>query len=411
VRKQLPKALAKVCLAGMLTLHGVMAWNARRLIVQGYPDFTIFYTAGKMLRAGLGSQLYNMQAQIQTQQSFVSKERARQGSLPYNHPPFEAVVFVPFAHLPYIEAYLLWDSVNLLALFAAVALLRSKLPLLTSKPLLFWGLVSLAFYPVFLALLQGQDVILLLFVFTLTFLCLRAKRDLAAGLCLGFGLFRFHLVLPMLLILGWQKRRRVLLSFATVALGLGLISIAAVGWKEALYYPKFVWQVEGVIPRAASVDITLRGFGEAILQRRIPEFWTTIFVVFTSTVLLSSLARQWKPVSRGWEFDLGFSLCLMVTILVSFHAFVHELSLLLLPLFLLANHLPAMKEFDGWTGVALFAPPIFFFSIPLQFALGVRYNQATFLVPLLLLWAWGIRRLQLKSVNEVNEEQPAPTSG
>jgi len=180
-----PRTLLTLFLAGMLSLHLLLAWDATDLIRKGYPDFTIFYSAGKIVRQGLGSKLYDEQTQYRVQQEFAAGVSIRQGPLPYNHPPFEALIFVPFTWLPYFTAYLLWDLVNLLILVALPSLLRPHVPLLQRVPVAGWLFVSLAFFPVFVALLQGQDIILLLLLFTLAFVSLKSRADFAAGCWLG----------------------------------------------------------------------------------------------------------------------------------------------------------------------------------------------------------------------------------
>jgi hypothetical protein len=90
-----------------------MAWKDWDLVRKGYPDFTIFYSAGKMVRAGMARSLYDERVEFQVQRQFAPNVSIRHGALPYNHPPFEALLFVPFTHLPYLPAYLAWNAVNL----------------------------------------------------------------------------------------------------------------------------------------------------------------------------------------------------------------------------------------------------------------------------------------------------------
>src|SRR3989442_10323713 len=132
------RMLLTLFLAGMLSLHLLLAWNAAGLIRKGYPDFTIFYSAGKIVRQGLGAKLYDEQTQYRIQQEFAAGVSIRQGPLPYNHPPFEALIFVPFTWLPYFTAYLLWDVINLLILCSLPLLLRQHIPLIGSASRAFW---------------------------------------------------------------------------------------------------------------------------------------------------------------------------------------------------------------------------------------------------------------------------------
>src|SRR2546426_11491671 len=117
------RMLLTLFLAGMLSLHLLLAWNAAGLIRKGYPDFTIFYSAGKIVRQGLGSKLYDEQTQYRVQQEVAAGVSIRQGPLPYNHPPFEALIFVPFTSPPYFTAYFLCGLAPLLILVAFPCLL------------------------------------------------------------------------------------------------------------------------------------------------------------------------------------------------------------------------------------------------------------------------------------------------
>src|SRR2546426_4294622 len=73
------RMLLTLFLAGMLLLHLLLAWNAADLIRKGYPDFTIFYSAGKIVRQGLGAKLYDEQTQYRIQQEFAAGVSIRQG--------------------------------------------------------------------------------------------------------------------------------------------------------------------------------------------------------------------------------------------------------------------------------------------------------------------------------------------
>ena len=85
-----------------------MFFSLRREIAAGYPDFTIFYTAGKAVNEGRGRQLYDLETQLALQRGFAPEVKRRENALPFNHPPFEALLFVPLASLPYVTAYLVW---------------------------------------------------------------------------------------------------------------------------------------------------------------------------------------------------------------------------------------------------------------------------------------------------------------
>lgn len=376
-------------LVGMCVLHALIFWGLREKIVQGYSDFSIFYTAGTILRQHSAARLYDVSLQFHVQQQFASQVYIRQGALPYNHPPFEALLFAPLAWLSYPAAFAVWSILNLIILGILPVLLRPHVPLLKQIPLSLCWVAELAFFPVFVSLLQGQDSVLLVLLFVLTFIALSTNRDLSAGVFLGLGLFRFHLVLPLVLILLLRKKGRAILGFLISALGLGLISIATVGWNEALRYPDYVWNVEKTTNSAAALVSTmpnLRGFVHMFLP------WSPrvqVGVSMLSAVLLLWASYQWDDRDTG-RFDLSFSLAMLATVLLSYHVLVHDLSLLLLPIVLVVQHLnkkPKVGEI-----ILLISPLVLLFLSPAQMLLWFRYGEFSAFAPVLLIWFLGISR-------------------
>ena len=175
------------CLLGTTLLHILVFWLAWSDVVAGRPDFSIFYTAGLMLRRGQGPELYDNRLQWQTQREFTSAMPARQGPLPYNHPPFEAVLCVPLTYLSYFHAYVVWAMLNLLLLAGIVLILRPDLPRLCGTLPWLPLLAAVGFYPIAVALMQGQDSILLLALYTLAYAALRRGNDARGGSLAGTG--------------------------------------------------------------------------------------------------------------------------------------------------------------------------------------------------------------------------------
>src|SRR5271154_6718792 len=82
-----------IFLTAMIVLHAWLFFSLRREIATGYPDFTIFYTAGKIILQGHSRQLYDLETQFAIQREFASEVKQRENPLPFNHPPFEALLF------------------------------------------------------------------------------------------------------------------------------------------------------------------------------------------------------------------------------------------------------------------------------------------------------------------------------
>ena len=136
-------------------------------------DFPDFYCAARMVADGLGRQLYNLPLQWQYQ----SRLAVRVGS-PFIHPAFETLLYLPFALFPMRVAYLLWSLFCLVLLGVAARALQRRLAAPANSAI--WSLLFLAFTPVSLSLLQGQDSMVLLLAITLA-LCRMEDRPVEAG--------------------------------------------------------------------------------------------------------------------------------------------------------------------------------------------------------------------------------------
>jgi hypothetical protein len=386
------KTWIAVLIVGMLCIHGVLFWKARILVRQGYPDFTIFYTAGKMLRQGVSHGLYNGALQYEVQQTFASGVRIRKGPLPYNHPAFEALIFEPLASLDYPTAYLAWSVINLAILGFLPFLLRPHIPLLAQCSPLLWLPVFLGFFPVLVALLQGQDVILLLLLNALAFAALKRNADTLAGCWLGLSVFKFQLIVPLVLILLCWKRTKVVLSFAVTAAGLAAISVAITGWAGALRYPGFVLHLEEFMERGGiAADMpNLRGVIEGWPVTRGFPGVHVITIALSLGLLLWVIAKGWGRLHSSRQFDLQFSLAMVAAVLASYHAFPYDLSLLVIPLLLVVNYALETAALHRYRNAAFMLPTVLLFLTPLYMLLWLRLDHLNLFATVLLLWIWGI---------------------
>lgn len=373
----------------MIAIHTAVFWNVRESVRKGYSDFAIYYSAGTIVRQGLGRRLYDNATQFKIQREFSPEVAIRFGELPYNHPPFEAAWFVPFTYVSYPRAFALWDVANLAMLVSLPFLLRSHLSELQNYSWPLWVLTSLAFFPIFAALLQGQDAILLLFLYALAFVCLKKNRDAFAGAWLALGLFKPHLVLPFVFLLLLQERKRLLYGFLPMAAVLALVSTAIVGGEGIKLYPAYVVHLEETLAGGAIIPSdmpNLRGALDVFLSG-VPHMVTAVLVISLGLLLYTGL--ECRRVGKNL-FDLKFSLAAVATVLVSYHAMIYDLSLLMVPVLLLANELLAQGKVRGYRSVLMITAMAPFFFAPLQLVISLRYHRSAPLGWVLLLWLSGI---------------------
>ncbi len=369
----------KFYVAGVLAIHLLVVWNVREQILQGYPDFTIYYTAGTIVRQGLGHQLYNDGLQFEVQKQFTPQVATRLGALPFNHPPFEALLYVPLAWLSYRAAYLLWTLANLGMLAALPILLRPCVPLMTAWSAPVWMCVSLVFFPIFFTLLQGQDTILLMFLYGLTFVSLRKERLVTAGAWLACGLFKFHLVLPFLVLLLIQQKtlqrcKKILLGFILVGALLGAVSIATVGLGQMIAYPRYVLGLEATMARGAIMPSDMPNLRGALYLLASNRSSFGVMVLSLSAVVL--LVAAWICYrERDRLDDLNFSLAVFATVLVSYHALGSDLCVLAIPALLLVAWLRETWGSRRWTHLTIGSSLAALLFSPVQLILAMRYNR------------------------------------
>jgi hypothetical protein len=392
----------------MVGLHAFFLWSVRGGIARGDPDFTAFYTAGRMLRAGQGVDLYDPAAQQAVQREFTTDSDLRRGPLRYIHPPYEALLFVPFAFLPYQSAFVIWDVFNLGMIVAAALLLRGTVPML--QKIRNWEIVLalLAFFPIFVNLFQGQDAILLLLLAVLAFRAMNAGSDFMAGCWLGAGLFRYQLVIPLVLILAMWGRRRLVLGFLAATATALLLSLAIVGPQVALQYPAYIWAWSSnpgfgrtptsLLPNLLGLLTGWPGLDNVQLLLRVAS-------LALSVGLLAVVARIRKMASDPRFFNLGFSCAVITAVVVGYNTSTYDLALLVLPLAWVADYIAEERWQGRQSARALLLPAVPLLISPLWFIIGMRWQKFNVLAIFLLLWIYAIRDEMLRRRAETGRFQ------
>lgn len=191
-------------------------------------DFLATYTAAILLQTGSGQQLYQFPAQKAVQQTLVDLTVPPDNLLPFIHPPFFALPYLPLAYLPYDWAFAHVFILNIILLGYILRFVWRGMAL--NIPLWSLCLASLAFFPCFVNLIQGQNAILSLVILTLVTIFLQQERDLMAGSILALSLYKPQLSIVLTLIFLVQRRWLALLGFSGMALLLVILSYSLVGY-------------------------------------------------------------------------------------------------------------------------------------------------------------------------------------
>ncbi|MBI3646411.1 MAG: DUF2029 domain-containing protein [Acidobacteriales bacterium] len=380
------EVVAGVFLVAMTLSHVVTVPGLVPFLRSGYQDFTIFYTAGRMVRSGQTAALYDLSAQYQVQRQFAPDVPIRQAALPYNHPPFEALLFAPFTLLPYWPAYLLWTALNLIMVAASLLMLRKQFVEIRGLSPAFLTVAAAGFFPIVNAIIQGQDCLLLLFLYVLALAAFEKERDIEAGAALATGLFRFQLVLPLVLILA-VRRWRLLLGFIPVAVLLVGVSVALIGWRGAFHYVQFVLGLEksgagGSI--VAAVMPNLRGMIAGLPGVNARSTLILVLTLVCSTVVV--VIAMWLLRTGRDSARFSFTLGSVAAVLVSYHALTYDLSLLF-PAVLLPFSAPRQDRRIEQADTVLL---VLLFLIPWFELLGPSFSPLAWFM-LLLVWLFWKR--------------------
>jgi hypothetical protein len=385
-----------------------LLWRSRTDMGKAHFDFTNFYTAGALVHRGSGSELYNTAAEWKVQQEFSSDVKERRGPMRYLRPPYEAVLFSLFAVWPYPTALLIW-TVTKLALLSAIPFIvvrgrhwREVFPLWST------AILALGTFPVYIDLLQGQDAILLAFLYAVCFWQLDTGRDVLAGFVLGLSLFKFQFALPVVILLWIAGYKKVLPGFAVAGAIVSAISVPLVGWRVLLHYPGYLLnhsRANGV-GLAPNLQMTLRGLltlltGRAPYPGRI--HWMLAPIAFAAIAYAGVL---WRKAGRQFLAE-GFGLAAIVAIVTSYYAYSYDLILLLVPLLAIRTRPDGISESDTLTRCLETGGLLLLLSTPVYWFLKAEYQaECVMTLPLIAVGIALARRL-IPAASGSSAKQPA----
>jgi len=266
------------------------------------------------------------------------------------YPPFHYVLLSPLSYLPYKAAAWLFTLAMVGCYFATGTLLvRDTLASAESSgtrdalqvKLRFapWCIAAgLFFVPLISNITTAQKGTLCLLLFTGTYLLLKSNRSFSAGAAFGLLLFKPQLVLIIGLVMLMKKQWRFLAGVATAA-SLYASIMLALGPDVCWQYLHFLTGVTEYV-HTSGYDlykshclygfITLLAGGKATIA---VKCITVLAAVFVFGFLWQIIYGKFNP--SGDRFSLQFSGLVIASLLLSPHLFTYDLTILLLPMWLL----------------------------------------------------------------------------
>jgi hypothetical protein len=236
---------------------------------------------------------------------------------------------------------------------------------------------------------QGQDSLLLLLIMTLAVVELTRNRNFRAGCLLGCGLFKFHIVLTLAVLLVLLRRRGLLRGFALVFVTLLLISAGISGWSFLTAYPCFLRNLSslplaGIHPAAMA---NIRGL--VSVSGIVPDSALRLALTWIGSVLLLWYAAT-KVRNRRSKFTgdttLLFGNFVLAAILVSYHLSPSDLCIALLPIGLLSASLMKDNGMPRWARVSLLSCLCLLFLPPFHLILLAWHVYAYASIPILIMF-------------------------
>lgn len=248
-----PRLLRLSAIAGWIVIGVALAALLVRLhtLITARSDFTQDYMAARALLAG--HSIYDL---------FPAQDLAAQGlraeALANYHPPFNALLFLPLALLPYQAAAVLWTLLLLLLYLLIGAIVVRELGIAVPAHVapLAIGL-SLLWYPFQFNIILGQLSLPLAACVVGAWALLDRRRDGLAGALIGLAalikLFPALLLLYLLLRRRWRALGAALL---TIAAGM-VITVAVVGLGDTLRYQNEIVALNVADFRASVLNVSL----------------------------------------------------------------------------------------------------------------------------------------------------------
>lgn len=376
-----PAPQVKPFIIGWLLFFVLVLFVEVALIRHNYVlDFRLFYVAGYQVRTH-PTHLYDLAEQYRLQNLIGSKNTR---FLPFYHPPYEAVLLVPFTFLKIRRAIFAYIAFNMLLLMAAVFVARrafiSVPPIRRPRS----DLTLFIFLPLFSALFLGQDSVITLFLCCLAWRQIESGKDFSAGCILALALFKFQIVIPLALILAINRGRRFFLGFLVSSLGVLLLCLAIVGPAGLAHLFHLLIGDSRLISQSNHEGLNIVEWPRAMpnfvglltdcaARLSLSHKFLNLLIAVSSALLFA-----WSAFAvRRREPKIAFSIAILCGLLVSFHLYGYDQTLCLLPMALLDT-----KGYRYITAVMLLLPLVL---VPFS---PTRGNLMA--LPVLAMLAWAI---------------------
>lgn len=285
-------------------------------------DFRAFYAAGWLALQGLGLVAYDPVAYRQAQLSLFPDLSG--DGYGWFYPPTALLLVAPFALLPYLPALISFSVAGVVAWWAALRPIISKLKGT-------WVLV-ITFPGLWMCLLQGQNGLLTAGLAGGSLLLLR-RSPVLSGALLGLLSIKPHLAVLFAVALLAGKAWRVILAAAVTAAGLLAVSVASFGWPVLQ-----AWLEATALAQSATStgSLPLAKMPSSFAMLRLLGLEPQWALLGYGAVALAAVAAVWLVWRRSSSLPLCGAVLMTATFLVNLYAYDYDLAWLAFPIAWLA---------------------------------------------------------------------------
>jgi len=304
-------------------------------------DFRNFYTAGYLMRSS-PSQLYDLQRQQQLQSALISPNPL---ALPFVHPSYEALLYAPFSLLSYGDAYLCYLLFNLLILAAlflyGYPLFAAYIPLWQPRP----GLMLYPYLPLLVAFWHGQNALLFLWICCAVWLQIPKGHEFRAGSLLALGLFKFHVAIPIAILCAVRRSWRFSAGFLGTSAAVIVLCIWLTGGAGFVLFVHHLVTTSLVHDQSQAAQSAILVFPRGmvnlvgLLSPITQHLSAGLAFVTVAGVSIAVMGLGLYLVRIAEDESVAFAIAVLCGMLVSYHLYVSDAALILLPLALLAGRL------------------------------------------------------------------------
>jgi alpha-1,2-mannosyltransferase len=306
-------------------------------------DFLSEWVAGGIVRNGDRSRLYDRAYayEVEHDPARVPFDFDKNALLLLLYPPAYYVLVTPFSYLPLQWAAMLWCALMAACLIAAATLAARTCP---EHPRAFaWTLfLAFLFFPMIHNLNTGQKATLWLMLFTGVFVLLRAQRPFTAGLVFGLVALKPPLAIAIGLAMLAKGQWRFVAGSALSVLGIVALSFS-LGTDVFFKFVECSLNTPDLMLRQEYSLLEMEHSFYSFLALPLRDHAPPLLVkVVAGLLTLFTLAAVWRLLRGKLDFasdrfSLQYAGLVLATVLVSPRLLTYDLTLVLLPVFLLAR--------------------------------------------------------------------------